>query len=354
MGGYFEGAKRFNLLDNSLTLLALHVGCIGLLTSIADKAVATRFNLVLGLSCFLFGAVFAVLAAYYSILNGRSLGKILEMEGEWADGPPRQTSWRAEMRWAAAFAALVLVAALMLSWLLELPQSTKVLPDYWAAVILLYLVIFPLPLIWSGRSTLVGVMRGVLALSSILAFVFAIALPLLPAAVSNAAEGAGAAATPPAPVIALVVERSGPGPGSESRTSPTVDNGRPDQSPSGPAADDVADTGAAPPSPPADPVVGVTAQDLDRVQEQLSALRGDFARAVAAREVNVRLTDNRQAPLVTVTPEIKVPPSKVIQLAGPPGPPGRDAPVRRCRFSVSSPWFQDCWFEAQPAPVPPS
>ncbi|MCS6624560.1 hypothetical protein N0B44_16710 [Roseibacterium beibuensis] len=349
MGGYFDGAKRFNLLDNSLALLALNLACVTGLTGLEKTAVPERFNYPLTLSMFLFGAVFAVLAVYYSVLNGKPLVKLMDLDGEWGDGPPAGSDWRKE----AQPASLVAVVVASASFLFELLPG-RVFPDYWAFVLLTFLVLLPLPLVWRRKSVIVGVGRAFLALLSLMAFVLAIGLPLVPAAVANAEAGAEAAAEAPAAApdrmdegrakadalkVGVAVTDTRDPPGGHIASDPATIAGTQED------ADTPSGEEMAPPAP-----AGVTPADIARLERQIGNLQGAFASAEASREVRVSLTDPRPPPVFDMpAAKVEILPPQVIQqtIVGEQGPVG---PMWKCGPAWAlPPWRCD----AVPAPVNP-
>lgn len=184
MGDFFEGAKRFNLLDNSLALLALHLAAAGLVSS-HWATIAPGVTTSLPLGCFLFGAVFAVIAVYYGVVNAVSLRKLVELNEEWENGPPARPLLADELKTLAFVAAVVPIVVLCALAATGLP----IWPGGLAPAILAAMVISPLPLAWNRFSPLVAIMRGTLALLSMLSFVLAVSLPLLPRAVATASQG---------------------------------------------------------------------------------------------------------------------------------------------------------------------
>ena len=355
MGDFFAGAKRFNLLDNSLALLALHLACVGLIASHWDKF-PTQLNISLPLGCCLFGAVFAVLAVYYGVVNGVSLRKLVELDEEWGDGPPNKPRLSAELR-RLSWVVLAIPVVLILLAMAKLPAW----PGGLGPALLAFMVIAPLPLAWDRFSPLVAVIRGGLALLSMLAFVLAVSLPLLPRAVQTTGEGlkaevrsaaSGDALTPASGANALGSEGSG------GRRSPdeegALTSGTMEDSENGPVVegDETAHLGGAgqTPSMSGDSGGAEFAARIERIEGRLD----EFARRPIGQGTPLAGPAGPQGPAGPEGPAGPIGPAGRTGETGAPGERGPIGPMWKCDPAWNLWSFRNCEAVSAPVVAPPS
>ena len=390
------GLGKLDPLDNSLVLLSLHSACLGVAGGFLGKSeLSQTFNIPWMLTGFTIGAVLAVLAGYYGLINNgalrdylasapsdaipselsRGIHSVSSVEGDASETlarsefdmvPPAYAPPARRSRPLLGPSVVTAICAVVVVWALfafgpaaDVTGEAREKDQLRAFAIAgtLAVILAPLPLIWTRPSRVIAASKNALLLGSLLTFVLSVTIAMVPAAAASIAEVAADLNQGPTvreaareiEIRVLQVPNDGPGSGSNSGSDDrsegtrggTTDGGADDGNQRGGSTQ--AQTSVSPELP--------TRADIDRLELEMRSLEGRVVSAINAKEIRVEMpAPTLQAP-ITFSPNVAPAQPVVVNQVGERGEPGRAAPVRECEW-VWALWPRECRYVDQPPQLP--